>query len=412
MVEKMLKLATPNSFFYKLGTAIPWLMHYPLWKTKSVARRLALPEAPRHLIISIANHFEPSWNIQGENFELKIQEKRLDDWYKKAAAIGRAVKDSDGVPFSHTNFYPVEQYHESLLDKLAQMQDEGLGEVEIHLHHGVEHPDNSQNLRRSLIEARDILAEKHRLLSRMPDSEMPRYAFVHGNFALCNMDEGRNCGVDDEMQILADTGCYADLTLPAIYYASQSPRINSIYQCGRPLHEKAPYWIGPDLAVGDSPTLPILITGPLIFNWRRRRFGVPVPRIDDGALAANYPLDLERLRCWRDIGIGIQGRPEWAFIKLYCHGFFDYDTEAVIGEPIRRSLSELMEHSERSGEFKIHFASARETFNIALAAIEGNTGDPNQYRDYKLRPIMRHKTSKDWDQAVIASASKNAVAIT
>ena len=38
------------------------------------------------------------------------------------------------------------------------------------------------------------------------------YAFVHGNFALANSAGGRYCGVDEEMQILAETGCYADMT--------------------------------------------------------------------------------------------------------------------------------------------------------------------------------------------------------
>ena len=46
------------------------------------------------------------------------------------------------------------------------MQAEGLGEVEIHLHHGVEKPDTAENLRKVLIEFRDCLAEEHKCLSR------------------------------------------------------------------------------------------------------------------------------------------------------------------------------------------------------------------------------------------------------
>ena len=73
---------------------------------------------------------------------------------------------------------------------MANMQEEGFGEVEIHLHHGVELPDSAANLRRTLIEFREILAQEHRCLSRESDDDVPRYAFVHGNWALANSAGG------------------------------------------------------------------------------------------------------------------------------------------------------------------------------------------------------------------------------
>ena len=39
-------------------------------------------------------------------------------------------------------------------------------------------------------------------------------------------------------------------------------------------------------------------------------------------------------------------------------------------------------------KFQMHFATAREAFNIAMAAIEGHSGNPHMFRDHKLRPIM------------------------
>ena len=59
------------------------------------------------------------------------------------------------------------------------------------------------------------------------------------------------------------------------------------------------------------------------------------PRIDDGAVTASYPLTPERLRRWRGASICVHGRPEWIFIKLYCHGFFTNDQAATIGERAR-----------------------------------------------------------------------------
>ncbi len=112
-------------------------------------------------------------------------------------------------------FFPAEQYDYVILETIAAMQAEGLGEVEIHLHHGVEQPDTAENLRKTLTEFRDCLAEEHRCLLRSGGTGKPMYAFVHGNLALGNSAGGKFCGVDNEMQILQETGCYVDMTLPS-----------------------------------------------------------------------------------------------------------------------------------------------------------------------------------------------------
>jgi hypothetical protein len=281
-----------------------------------------------------------------------------------------------------------------LLERLSELQREGFGEVEVHLHHGVEQPDTAENLRRSLEDFRDRLAEDHQCLSRMDGSEQPMYAFVHGNFALANSAGGRYCGVDEEMQILAETGCYVDMTLPSAPDRSQVARVNAIYECGHPQTEAKPHRAGPSLRVGVRPQFPVIITGPLGFDWTRRKRGLPVPRLEDSSLGANYPPTLARLERWRNARIHVEGRPEWLFIKLFCHGFFDFDQPAVIGDVMRRFLEEAMEASERGGEFKLHFASAREAFNIALAAVDGKSGDPHPYRDYLLRSIMKEQAAK------------------
>lgn len=373
----------------KLKWALPWMARYPLWRARTAALGDGAERVPQHLIFVVANHFEPAWNSENLPLDWNAQLAKLDRWYEQARATGLAVRDADGTPFRHTNFYPAEQYHARLLQRLAEMQAEGLGEVEIHLHHGVERPDTAENLRRTLVEFRDVLAEEHRCLSQLDGAGQAMYAFVHGNLALANSAGGRCCGVDSEMQILAETGCYADLTLPSAPDQSQVPRINAIYQCGHPLNEAIPHRSGPSIRVGGEPRLPVIFTGPLVLNWTRRIRGVPVPRLDDGALTANQPLDAARLRRWRSARIGVEGRPEWIFIKLYCHGFYHFDQASSIGERVRRFFNEAIEEGERSGDYKIHFACAREAFNMMLAATEGHAGAPGLYRDYRLRSIMQ-----------------------
>ena len=373
----------------KLAWSLPWLSRYPFWRAGELVRRLNAPAGKRHLIFTVANHFEPSWDAHNQPVDLGIQIRRLDEWCEKARRIGRAVLDSDGTPFRHTNFYPAEQYHRPLLDRMAELQREGFGEVEIHLHHGVRRPDTEASLRRTIEEFRDALAYEHQCLSRMDGEGRPMYAFVHGNWALANSAGGECCGVDSEMQTLEQTGCYADFTLPSVPFQTQVPRINAIYECAGAFDKAVPHRTGPGLKAGSEPRLPIIFTGPLVFDWSRRVKGMVVPRLDDGVLASNYPMDLARLGRWANAHISIGGRPDWVFIKLYCHGFFPQDQDSVIGDRCRRFFDDVMEESARTGEFDIHFASAREAFNMAMAAVDGRGGEPGLYRDYRLRPIMR-----------------------
>jgi len=72
-------------------------------------------------------------------------------------------------------------------------------------------------------------------------------------------------------------------------------------------------------AFGNQPQLPLIFTGTLVFNWTRRIRGIPVLRIDDGALVDNQPMDLARLNRWLSANITVENRPKWVFVKLYCH---------------------------------------------------------------------------------------------
>lgn len=371
----------PDSIFEKLRWSLPWLLRYPAWRAREVGSRLGASNARQHLIFLVANHFEPATTSEGL--------MQLEKWCELARATGNSVRDHDGTPFRHTNFFPAEQYERRRLEMISALQAEGFGEVEVHFHHGVDKPDTAENTRLILKDFRDMLAGEHKCLSREKPTDSPKYAFVHGNWALGNSAGGKFCGVDSELQILADTGCYADFTLPSAPDRSQVPRINAIYQCDNPLTEARPHRSGPGLKVGDQPTLPIIFTGPLVFDWSRRVRGFPIPRIDDGALAQNYPLSPDRLDSWRSAHISVSGRPEWTFIKLYSHGFFEWDQDVMIGEQLKRFMAEVMELAEQTGRFKIHFASAREAFNMVMAAVDGCEGNPNTYRDYRLRQIMK-----------------------
>jgi hypothetical protein len=353
-----------------------------------------VPAGKIHLIIAIADHFEPAY-VPG-NGQARApygeQERRLDQWCKDYPKLAESYRDHDGCALVHTYFYPAEQYDRNLIEALAEFCRSGWGEIEVHLHHGVSAPDTPENTRRALVEFRDTLAQQHSSLSYWNGSGEPRYAFVHGNFALANSAGGRGCGVDSEMQILADTACYADMTLPAApFHRAQTAKINSLYECALPLKERAPHRKGKDLETGRAPRVfPLIVQGPLLPEVGSGRRGI---RIENAALTGASPPSISRLKLWKRASISVHGRPDWLFIKLHCHGMDVTQQASLLGQPMRQFLASLLEGAAERNEI-LHFVSAREMVNIILAACDGREGNPGDYRDYRLRRIRDHAATQ------------------
>jgi hypothetical protein len=359
------------------------------------------PKGKVHLVIALADHFEPA--IVPYDGKARVpydeQERRLEQWCNEYPKAISAWRDHDGYAFVHTYFYPAEQYDRTLMDRLAYHCEQGWGEIEVHLHHGVGAPDTVENVRRQLTEFRDALAFQHGCLSYDGDSEMPRYAFVHGNFALANSNGGRGCGVDSEMQILAETGCYADLTLPAAtFHRAQTKKINSLYECTLPLDQRAPQRQGRDLRSGHSAQIfPVMVQGPLQVDFSD---GIG---IENAAITGTNPLSLHRLKMWKQAAICVQGRPDWLFIKLHCHSMDPRQSDAVLGTPMQAFLQDLIQGAGERNEI-LHFVTAREMVNIIFAACDARGGNPGEYRDYRLKrrpPAQMANHQPDTTQQVL-----------
>ncbi|HEY0003488.1 MAG TPA: hypothetical protein VGB17_01665 [Pyrinomonadaceae bacterium] len=377
--------------FVKALAAMRWL---PAYGWQRFARRSS-NGSRLHLIIALADHFEPSIMPETPHLHASLseQERRLEEWCRSYPKIFDAWRDAEGLPFRHTYFSPAEQYHKTLVQRLAEHCQEGWGEIEIHLHHGLDAPDTAENTRRLLLWFRDTLVE-HGCLSRWNDEGEARYAFVHGNWALANSAGGRFCGVDQEMQILSETGCYADLTLPSAPSPAQVSKINALYECSLPLDQSAPHRRGRNLRTGQPPqTFPLIIQGPLGLNFAHRAAGLPLPKIENAALTGAYPPNIERLKLWRQIAVAVEGQPDWVFIKLHCHGMDPNDREAMLGGRIQSFLKDLTEEARTGGQFVPHFVTAREMVNIILAACDGQSGNAGDYRDYRLRLIKPPRTA-------------------
>ena len=363
-------------------TYLRWIPNYA-WQR--LTRRE--PRGPLHLIIALADHFEPA--IVPDNPKARApqaeQRRRVETWCSEYSRVAQQYRDKSGRPLVHTYFYPAEQYDHNLVEQIAEHCRSGWGELEIHLHHGIESSATAESTRAQLVEFRDALANEHGCLSYLDGAGPPKYAFVHGNFALANAGRGFCCGVDNEMEILAETGCYADLTLPATaFHRAQISKINCVYECALPLNRRAAHARGHNLRSGKAPqTFPLIIQGPLMLHFQRsshNRFG----RFETAALTGANPPRMSRLELWKKAAIAVQGRPDWLFIKLHCHSMAPNDRDALVGGSFRSFMGELVSGAEQRQE-TLHFVTAREMVNMLWAACDGRDGDPDQYRDYRLK---------------------------
>jgi hypothetical protein len=369
------------------------------------AGRLRSHSGRPRFIFCLADHFEPSI-VPGDGRARAAgheQERRLEQWCRELPRALDPWRDSDGRPFYHTYFYPAEQYDRGLVERLAEHCKAGWGEVEIHLHHGMDEPDTYESTKRQLLEFRNTLAG-HGCLSQWDGAGEPRYAFVHGNFALANSAGNHYCGVDAEIQILADTGCYADFTLPAAPAPGQVSKINSLYECGLPLTRVSAHSRGRDLRRGRAPRVfPILVQGPLGLDFSRRKWGMPKPAIENAEVTTKHPPTMKRLRLWERAGITVEGRNDWVFVKLHCHGMDPRDVDAMWGNAMKNFLRELTNGAKIAEGYEVHFTTAREMTNIILAACDGREGNPGEYREYRLKSIRKDRQQAGRDRAETVS---------
>jgi hypothetical protein len=352
-----------------------WLIPYLM---QAGRRRAARPGEPVRLLLCVADHFEPRHGKPSAAME----EARVARWVEDYPRLLGDFRDSDGRPPRHSFFFPLEEYEPEHLDALAGLCRAGYGEVEVHLHHD---GDTADNLRRQLLDFKDVLADRHRLLARHRLSGEIAYGFIHGNWALDNSrPDGRWCGVTNELAVLRQTGCYADFTLPSAPDATQTRTINRIYYAKGAAGRCKAHDNG--VAVGTAPR-PVdslmLLQGPLLLNWQARKWGV-LPRLENACLQGNQPPTLDRLDLWLRARVQVPSRPDWFFVKLHTHGAPERNADMLLGEPAVRFHAALAERAHRDSSFTYHYVTAREMFNLARAAEEGWTGSVADARDFEL----------------------------
>ena len=306
---------------------------------------------PKHVWLAIADHFEPLWH----NASVSLATERVSIWRRRLPLIASEHADSTGRLPIYTFFYPDHHYRPELLDVLAEMVSLGCADVEVHLHHDRE---GQQDFTDRIGTFTETLFRRHGLLRK--ENGSLRFGFIHGNWALCNsVPGGQWCGLNNEITLLRDLGCYADFTMPSGASTTQARTVNSIYwaagDASRPKSYDQGCVLQPRSASGDL----LMIPGPLGLRWKERLW----PRMETGEIAGYDMPTLYRANRWLDVAPRLG---EHIFIKLFAHGAQERNLIPLLG----RGLTELfrwMSTACRDRGLVLHYVSTWQMYRAVMA---------------------------------------------
>lgn len=342
-------------------------------------KRLSNSTGPTDILLCIVDHFEP----QVGGADASTARKRLEDWLERYPKIADRHHDSEGRVPAHSFFYPWDEYDPWEFCNLQELCRKGYGEIELHLHH---RDDTETSLRKKIGEALKVYREKG-ALAHWPDGGVA-FGFIHGNWALDNsrQDNGRNyCGVNNELEILRDLGCYADFTFPAWQQTAQPRQTNCIYYATDDPQPKS-YDNGVFVETGKPASGDLmLVQGPLVPHIMKSGKGMRVA-MDDSDIAHYRRYEPARLNRWASAGIHVHGRLERIFIKLHCHGAEDKNREIMLGEDLETLFNDAESRYNDGEHFNLHYVTAREMFNVIKATEAGADVSISNARDWILKP--------------------------
>lgn len=339
---------------------------------------------PRHVLFCFVDHFEPHPARVASDVQ---------HWVDGYPALEGHV-DADGRPPQHTwhLWYSRNIRHVpgEALPMLNELTYDGWGEVEFHLHMGV--PDERTRPPAEAVaefalavgEAKDLWSRCGAMIS-LEEAPQVRFGFIHGMWALDNSrwdywtdpaDPRRAwCGVNEQLRLLRLTGCYADYTFPA--WGPMQPNQPNTILAVTDDPEPASYQnqeLALPLAVGMGNYDLMLVQGP-----------------GNAGYDPDRPPSLSRMHGWVGANVHVEGQPDWVFVKVHTHGLMysfgePRTASTFFGERADEFYTDIEDYYNDGVDWALHYVTAREMHNIALAAADGQVGDPNDYRDYAVKP--------------------------
>ncbi|MCP4641365.1 MAG: hypothetical protein GY851_13070, partial [bacterium] len=235
------------------------------------------------------------------------------------------------------------------------------------------------------------------------------FGFIHGMWALDNSrgNPPNNCGVDIELSLLRMLGCYADYTFPA--WGWMNPNVTNAIFYARDDADRKSYGKAENIRlarVGEDAWGDLLLflgpdEPPPSSEWANRM----VP---------------DALDAWVGKNIHVEGNDDWVFVKIHCHGI----QQRAVGEPnevysgvwglwgegAERFWSYAESEYNDGVDYRLHYVSAREAYNIVRAAQAGMVGNPDSYRDFEIPPYVHQRLNvsapyrlEEWSRDVVFS---------
>ena len=339
--------------------------HAEIWLAPYLKDRLrkatqAAKPKPKRVWLAITDHYEP----HGMGVSLETALGRVAQWRDKWPRIADdAPRDAAGQRPQYSFFYPQEEYRHDLVEGIAEIARLGVGDVEVHLHHRNE---TRESFIQKVNEFLARLTNDHGLLHQQDGRTV--FGFIHGNWALDNsLPNGAWCGLNGEIALLRDLGCYADFTMPSLPSASQGKIVNQIYWCTNNADNRPrSFDRGIEATVGGGKQGDLLmITGPVGIRFGDRL----MPRVEGGEFAGYDLATPARVRNWFDLAPSIG---EDIFIKLYSHGAVERNLEPMLNGGLAELYRIVAEVATQRG-IQFHWATAWQMYQAANAIIQGRS---------------------------------------
>jgi len=365
-----------NKMIFTLTVILKWLMK----RAKFLLTRKS--DQTVHVLFCMTDHYEPgSGKVNDEEAR-----KRVDLLLSEYPKLADKHQDSAGNKPTRTWFIPPHYHKNSYLRDVVSLCERGYGEIELHLHHGKHQPDTSENLTNTI---NLCITEFSAFGIFGTENGVKKYGFIHGDWALDNSRCGQYCGVNNEITILKNTGCYADFTFPSPNEATPS-QINTIfYATDDPLkpksHDAGALVQQHSVQNGDL----MIVQGPLYPYFKNNK---PWSlRVSGDEINGQSVVTSKRIDACVKTGISIKGKENWIVVKMHTHGATD--AKGVLGQEMDDIFSHLEEKYSDGKNYLLHYVTARGLYNILKAAEFGEEGeDPEIYRDYKISSPVYNST--------------------